>query len=202
MSTEELALGVPDGYDDDQEDDDDVLVEGDDIFYKAGDIAKQLGISRDMVRYFTNKFPEHLNVVKTKEGKGGHARYRGEDLETLSLILGLHKQHKTVAEIKVLLNLPGVSRLISNVPDADKATAALLLKNNEYLIEGIKEIIRLNQETYLEEKATYVKDVERLTNEVKELRGICEHQTELINKVIENNEDRNIKKGFLGLFRK
>lgn len=185
---------------------DDIFVDGDDIVYKTGDVAKQLGISGDMVRYYTNEFMEYLDgITKTKEGKGGHIKYKSKDIDVLRTVLLLRDQGKNTAEIKALLNTPGV-KIIANTPSGkenEKAFAALLIQNNEYIIKAFEKLIEHQQIKYLEDKdQSYQKlneTLDAMQKEISELKEINKQKNELIDHLI---EERDKKKGFWRIFNK
>jgi len=174
----------------------DSYVEGENITYTSGDVAKIVGISRDMVRYYTVEFEEFIMPDKTT---GGHLRYKSKDIDILKLILSLLKTH-TTAEIKELLRDKDIKTVYENVGDEYHGLLKLLLENNKYLadllVKGLSEKLMYHKIMMLEQKQkeeelynTIIKELDYLKKENEELK-------ELIKKAFKKEEESRNKRGF------
>lgn len=183
-------------------------IEDENALYQTGEIGKQLGVSRDLVRLTVNEFKEFFNPVYTKKGKGAHMRLNNKDIELLKTIFYL-KKTKTVPEIKALMSDESVKMLIVNGSETEQLFATLLLENNKYLLKSIlkefqpiledKQKIKQIEETLQEQL-----DEERLKNRKMEekldtLLTSFTEQEKLLQELINQTEQQKQKKGFFGL---
>lgn len=180
----------------------DSYVDGEDVYYTSGQVASMIGISRDLVRYYTNEYEEFLNPDRTK---GGHLRYRGDDIETLRLILSLLKKH-SAAETKSILRDKDVKLIYANSGDEEKGMLKILFENNKYLadliIERLENSVAIKQqELLIEQKEKENIIYEELLDNIKSLK---EENQEMKNIILEilNKEESKRRKGLFGLFKK
>lgn len=180
-------------------DSNEAYVEGKNIYYTSGEVAKMVGISRDMVRYYTDEFKEFMNVEKTK---GNHLRYKGEDIETLRLILTLLKKH-TPAETKAILSDKDVRLVYANTGDEEQGFLKLLMMNNKYLADQLNNLLtQTSQALMIERKESEDAKYEKLINEMVELKEENKELKNMLYNVLEKLDETNKKKGFLGIFKR
>lgn len=176
-------------------------VEGDNVFYTSGQVAEMLDLNRDMVRYYTNEFSEFVNPEKTKEGKGGHLRYHGADIETLRLILSLLKNN-TPAETKAILNDKDVRLIYAGSGDQEKGFIKILTENNKHLAEIITNIIETKylpeQKLLLEQKQLDDEKYEHILEELRQVKSENEEMRDLMKTYF---EQQNKKKGIFKFFK-
>lgn len=177
----------------------DTYVEGDNIYYTSGDVAGMVGLSRDMVRYYTKEFEEFIKPEKTS---GGHLRYSGEDIEVLRLIISLLKKH-TPAEIKILMRDNDVKMVYNNVGDEYHGLLKLLLENNKYLAdllaESIGDKIIKPQMMLLEQNDGRYNE---LVTEISELKKENQELKDILLNLIDKIDDASKKRSFWNRFKK
>lgn len=193
----------------DQKETSDSYVEGDDVYYTSGDLEGMLGVKRDLIRYYTNEYIEFLNPDKTK---GGHLRYKGEDIATLRLIFQLLKTHST-AETKAILRDKDVRIVYANQDSENSGLLKLLMENDKYLISEITKYITellmpLKEQLLLEQNKaedTLADEVESLREENRKLKQQIEANNEQTNKklddILATMEKKDKKKGIFGIFK-
>jgi DNA-binding transcriptional MerR regulator len=179
----------------------DQYVDGENVYYTSGEVAGMVGLTRDMVRYYTNEFSEFINPEKTN---GGHLRYHAEDIELLRLILSLLKKH-TPSEIKIILSDKDVKMVYSNVGDEQQGLLKLLLENNKYLASQIAEDldkrILESQSFLLEQKQEKLDLHDELIAEMNDIKKENQELKNILLNVLEKMDDKPKRKGFLGLFK-
>lgn len=135
-------------------------VEGDNVTYTTGDLETMLDLSRDLVRYYTKKYGEFLHPEKTKEGKGGHLRYRASDIETLRFILMLQKDHSR-DEIEEILRDKNVSEIYRKDNSTYSGLIKILLERDKvFFAELTKFLKKLNEDQYIEQQKYLIEQKE------------------------------------------
>ena len=92
------------------------------IYYSVGEVAKMLGVSESLLRFWEKEFPQ---ITPKKAGRGIR-QYRQEDLETLKLIYHLVKERG--------MTLQGARQRLEDNPVANAT------ESNFELVERLKAI--------------------------------------------------------------
>lgn len=157
-------------------------VVGSEEYYTSGKVAEMLGLSRDMVRHYTNEYSEFLSTEKTKDGKGGHLRYKDVDISNLKMILNLLKVYSS-HEVKSMMRDPEVKIVLENADNPDARMTKLLIENNKYLLKMFQDYMekqldqtrRLEDNKAKEELILIEKQYEELKSENEEMKALL-HQ--------------------------
>lgn len=174
------------------------LIDGDGILYTSGDVAKQLNMNRDLVRYYTKEYEDFVHPVRTRDGKGGHYRYRAEDIQTLRNIMSLLKKNNTPSEVKAILKDDKITMMyLSQTENPD--FMKLLMENNKYLTETI--FTKLNEQL-LSFKNNMLEDHHLNEDIMTELEFLKKENLELketMNKIFDilDDKEKEKKKGIL-----
>ena len=190
--------------------DDGVYVEGDDYYYSTGEVAKRLGISRDMTRKHIHDFEEFLHITYSQpEGKYRHMRLLSTDMDLLEKIVRLRKNRHSIESIKQLLRDPDIlGPMMLSSGDVNNVLPDLLARNNVALLTEVKKLIDdgVDQNRkLLESNEKKDQAIDTLHEEVDELKGLLLKQTETIQAMKEALDEQAAsnakKKGFWGLFK-
>lgn len=92
------------------------------IYYSVGEVAKMLGVSESLLRFWEKEFPQ---ITPKKAGRGIR-QYRQEDIETLKLIYHLVKERG--------MTLQGARQRLEDNPVANAT------ESNFELVERLKAI--------------------------------------------------------------
>ena len=92
------------------------------IYYSVGEVAKMLGVSESLLRFWEKEFPQ---ITPKKAGRGIR-QYRQEDIETLKLIYHLVKERG--------MTLQGARQRLEDNPVANAT------ESNFELVERLKAV--------------------------------------------------------------
>lgn len=188
------------------------MVEGEGVLYGALEVAKELGISHDMVRYYANKFSEYLSMEKASNKKRSHYRYTPKDVEVLRAVLAMKDQGRTIEEIKKVFDQPEMDLYLGAKGKAGSEFARLLTENNALLMdkfaaamrEAMVQMMNQQQEKELIDKQHQEEVFEHIlgevTNRMDELQKENQELKEMILELIDRPNER--RGGLFGLFRK
>jgi len=184
------------------------------ILYKAGDVAKFLGISPDSVRYYANQYEAYLHLQQTK---GGHLRFTDEDIVTMQNILSLLEKYSP-AEVKAHLSDPNIKLILPDSNESEIQEMKNMLASTEYIINRLTGVMSevigkalSEQESIYQHKALLEDQKHRQdTLLLEEKLEKLQQQNEILLKQLELSnerlsalvEEKKSGKGIFGFFRK
>ena len=198
-------------FNDDYEDG--VYVEGDTLLLTTGEVARRLGISRDMTRQHIKEFSEFLHVSYngTTEGKYRHMRIPSTDVELLEWIVRLRKNRHSVEQGKDLLRDPAIAGSLNfKSPDYNELFDEILKRNNAFLLGNIQNMLEgTTKENQKLLELSKDKDIviDEMAKKIDALEQTLEQQNQVMTSMKALLEEQvqsaqaSKKKGFFGFFK-
>jgi len=115
------------------------------IVYKIGELAKEVGVSKRTIDYYTN-----LGLLEPERSESGHRFYNEASLETLKFIEQCKSMHLPLQEIKDILDKKKTMIPDQSIaPLTEEVTVHMNQLQNElsqlkYLLENLTEEQKLN----------------------------------------------------------
>ncbi|WP_420488146.1 MerR family transcriptional regulator [Gottfriedia acidiceleris] len=116
------------------------------IVYKIGELAKEVGVSKRTIDYYTN-----LGLLEPRRSESGHRFYDEASLETLKFIEQCKSMHLPLQEIKEILEKKKIAMVENQsiAPLTEEVTVhmnqlQIELSQLKYLLENLTEEQKLN----------------------------------------------------------
>ncbi|MGG0175904.1 MerR family transcriptional regulator [Gottfriedia acidiceleris] len=116
------------------------------MVYKIGELAKEVGVSKRTIDYYTN-----LGLLEPERSETGHRFYNETSLETLKFIEQCKSMHLPLQEIKEILEKKKIAMVENQsiAPLTEEVTVHMNQLQNElsqlkFLLENLTEEQKLN----------------------------------------------------------